>query len=431
MPNTANTFAQPRRPLPVRLLNRAGAAAEKIGLKRSPFQAAELIETAKRRTGLDDFGGGEFFEPLSRLLESAHRETHLNVIGRIALKTEVIGTLENRLLMQRDRQLNPEIAGQEIRQPLFVVGLPRSGTTFLHALLAADPDHRVPLTWEVRSPSPPTNVDVSRRINRARRELASFRWLAPNFAAVHPMDAESPQECISLLAPTFLSDQFDTMFNVPSYRSWYLNQDFVGAYQDHRRFLQQLQQRKRSARWVLKAPAHMFAASALLAVYPDALFVQMHRDPVEAVASVSSLVVILRSVFSDAIDPIQIGRDAVVYWTEAIKRFLAERARLSSNRICDFRLDELRKDPIGVVRRIYTHFGWPLSAVAEQQMRGVVAQSQPDRNGSHRYQPSEFGITNSTAFDAYRERFGLKVGASDAADNPPRVDRALRRSMLN
>src|SRR6185295_14926741 len=107
-------------------------------------------------------GGGEFFEPLSRLLEACHREAHLNMLGRIALKSDAVRTLENRLLMRRDRESNRQIPSQEIREPLFVVGLPRSGTTFLHMLLAADPDHRAPVTWEVRSPSPPSDVDVTR-----------------------------------------------------------------------------------------------------------------------------------------------------------------------------------------------------------------------------------------------------------------------------
>src|SRR5205814_2649043 len=266
-------------------------------------------------------------------------------IGKMALRSDVVRILCNRLLLTRDRQLYPGIAQQEIREPLFIVGLPRSGTTLLHILLAADPAHRAPLTWEVMSPSPPTSQDRQKRIRHAARDLSALRWLAPTFESVHTTGAVLPQECVSLTSPTFMSDQFDTMYNMPTYRAWFFSQDLRPAYEFHRRSLQQLQFRKSAERWVLKAPAHMFAAPTLLSIYPDAKFVQIHRDPIEAVASVSSLVTILRRVFSDDVDPIQIGQDAMSYWSQALKTFLHTRDQLPAERVCDLRYDEIRHDP--------------------------------------------------------------------------------------
>ena len=156
MITSTTTLEQTRALFPVRLLNGCGVLLEKTGISRTPFRAVDLIETAKNRCGLDDFGRGDFFEAISRLLESCHREARLNLIGKIALRSDLLRTLCSRLLMERDRQLYSGIALQEIREPLFIVGLPRSGTTLLHTLLAADPEHRVPLTWEVMTPSPPT-----------------------------------------------------------------------------------------------------------------------------------------------------------------------------------------------------------------------------------------------------------------------------------
>ena len=231
------------------------------------------------------------------MLESCQDEARLNLIGKIALKTDVLETLCARLKMERDRQLYPNIARQEIREPLFIVGLPRSGTSLLHRLLSADPEHRCPLMWEVRSPSPPTRADEKRRIQRATQSCNFFNWLVPTFRYVHAIGAEVPQECVSLMTPTFLSDQFDAMYYVPSYRAWFFRQDLRPAYEYHRRFLQHLQFRRAARRWILKAPTHMFAMPALLSVYPDALFVQTHRTPVDSMASVSSLVTILRSAF--------------------------------------------------------------------------------------------------------------------------------------
>ena len=406
------TVEQTRAPLPIRLLNKCGAALERIGLKSTAPSTTKLVERAKRRCGLEDFGGNEFVEALSRLLESCDREARLNVIGKMALRSDVVRILCNRLLLARDREIYPEIGRQEIREPLFIVGLPRSGTTLLHILLAADPSHRAPLTWEVMSPSPPTSKDRDQRIRQATRNLAMLRWLAPTFESVHATGAELPQECVSLMSPTFMSDQFDTMYNVPSYREWFFNQDLRPAYEFHRRSLQQLQFRKSAERWVLKAPAHMFAAPTLLSTYPDARFVQIHRDPIGAVASVSSLVTILRRVFSDDVDPIQIGRDAMTYWAQALKTFLSVRDQLPAERVCDLRYDDVRRDPIAAARCVYQHFGWSLSSEIEQRMRAVLAQQSSQTNGVHRYDSAYFRLDDMNGFAEYCERFGFASPAS-------------------
>jgi len=311
MNSSTTTLDQTRPILPVRLLNGCGTLLDKSRIPRTPIRAVDLIKTAKRRCGLDDFGGGDFFEGLSRLIDSCQRESQLNLIGRIVLRADLIRTLCSRLFMQRDQEAYPSIVRQEIHEPLFIVGLPRSGTTLLHTLLALDPKHRVPLTWEVMTPSPPTSDNEKRRIQRAISSCNCFNWLAPTFRQVHPVGAELPQECVSLMAPTFMSDQFDAMYYVPSYRAWFFRQDLRPAYEYHRRFLQHLQVRRSARRWVLKAPTHMFALPTLLAVYPDALFVQTHRAPLDAMASVSSLITILRRVFSDAVDPQMVCRAAV------------------------------------------------------------------------------------------------------------------------
>jgi hypothetical protein len=418
----ANTVEQTRAPVPIRLLNKCGAALEKIGLRPGPASARKLIEKANRRCQLDDFGEGEFFEALSRLLEACHREARLNLIGKMALRSDVVRILCNRLLLVRDRQRYPDIAQQEIREPLFIVGLPRSGTTLLHILLAADPAHRAPLTWEVMSPSPPTSQDRQQRIQQAARNLATLRWLAPTFETVHTTGAELPQECVSLMSPTFMSDQFDTMYKIPTYRAWFFNQDLRPAYEFHRRFLQHLQFRKTGERWILKAPAHMFAAPALLSIYPDAHFVQIHRDPLEAVASVSSLVTILRRVFSDSIDPVQVGHDALIYWAQALKTFLRARDQLPASRVCDLHYADVRRDPIAAARRVYAFFGWNFSTAIEERMRAALAQQTSNTNGVHRYDADYFRLGGLNGFEEYCERFGFS--ASRATQSQERGEAA-------
>jgi hypothetical protein len=410
MNNSATTLQQIRPQLPVRLFNGFGALLEKSRIPSTRISAADLIETAKRRSDLDDFGEGDFFEALSRLLDSCQDEARLNLIGKIALKTDVLETLCARLQMERDRQLYPDITRQEIREPLFIVGLPRSGTSVLHRLLGADPEHRSPLMWEVRAPSPPTRGDEKRRIQRTKQSCNFFNWLVPTFRYAHTVGAEVPQECVSLMTPTFLSDQFDAMYYVPSYRNWFFRQDLRPAYEYHLRFLQHLQFRRAARRWILKAPTHMFAMPALLSVYPDALFVQTHRTPIDAMASVSSLVTILRSAFSDAVDPFIVCREAIDYWSETVDKFLSERDRLAGKRICDIQYDEIRREPVGAVRRIYEYFGWTLSREAEQRMRGLVASQAERQSANHRYDLSQFGSSAQevlSVFATYCQRFGL------------------------
>lgn len=410
MNNSSTTLQQVRPQLPVRLFNGFGALLEKTRIPSTRMFATDLVETAKRRSGLDDFGEGKFFDALSRLLDSCQDEAQLNLVGRIALKTDILETLCARLQMERDRQQHPDITRQKIREPLFILGLPRSGTSVLHRLLGADPQHRSPLMWEVRAPSPPTRDDEKRRIQRATQSCNFFNWLVPTFRYVHTVGAKIPQECVSLMTPTFLSDQFDAMYYIPSYRTWFFRQDFRPAYEYHRRFLQHLQFRRPASRWILKAPTHMFAMPALLSVYPDALFVQTHRTPVDAMASVSSLVTILRGAFSDAVDPFIVGREAIDYWSETMKKFLRERDRLENNRIYDIQYDEIRHEPIRAVRRIYEYFGWSLSHEAEQRMRVLVASQAKRPSANHRYDLPQFGSSAGevlSVFATYCQRFGL------------------------
>jgi hypothetical protein len=416
------TIDQTNAPLVIRLLNKCGAGIEKAGLRSKPVTAATLIEKAQHSSQLDDFGEPDFFEPLSRLLESCHREARLNVIGKLAFKNDVVRILCNRLFLVRDRQRYPEIAKQEIREPVFILGLPRSGTTLLHTLLAADPAHRVPLTWEIMSPSPPDAQDRQKCIRSANRDLKMLRWLAPTFESVHATGAELPQECVSLISPTFMSDQFDTMYNIPSYRGWFFRQDLRPGYEFHRRFLQHLQFRRSAERWILKAPAHMFFAPALLSIYPDAKFVQLHRDPIDAVASVSSLVTILRRVFSDSVHPIQVGQDAMVYWADALKTFLQLRDQLPADRVCDLYYDDVRRDPIVATQRIYQHFGWKLPPEVEHGMRETLAEQNSRTNGVHRYNAAYFQLKGANGFADYCERFGFK--SSTASRSTQRAEAA-------
>jgi hypothetical protein len=406
------TLQDNQTPRLLHLLNRGHSALQRFGIGMSPLAAADLIAAARRQSGLHEFGEDDFFEGLSRLLESCERDAGLNLMGRIALRADTLHCLRSRLLLERDRHKFPEIARQEIRAPVFIVGLPRTGTTILHTLLVTDPAHRAPLTWEVMQPSSPGDVHNRRSIRRAARSLACLRWLAPEFPRLHAVGAELPQECVSLMSLSFMSDQFDTMYNVPSYRAWFLRQNLAPAYEWHRKFLQHLQFGREKCRWILKAPAHMFSLPQLLSVYPDARFVQTHRAPLNAITSVSSLITILRRIFSDEVNPVDIGREAMRYWAETLETFMAQRDQLNADRVCDLPYQDIRRDPIAAVQRVYDHFGWSLSASVEERMRLVLATQPRDQVSFHRYHPAQFGLAADEMtglFARYCDRFDLPI----------------------
>jgi hypothetical protein len=283
----------------------------------------------------------------------------------------------------------------------------------LQRLLAEDSANRVAQTWEMLDSSPPPDpatYDRDPRIRAAERELMWFQRLTPEFRAIHPVGARLPEECVIILAHSFVSSQFSSMYVVPSYDRWVDEQDARPAYQLHRRFLQHLQRRLRGERWVLKAPAHLPRLSALLSVYPDARIVMTHREPLEVLASEASLLVTLREMFSDAVDPLAVGREVTHVLAEHLRRGLRARDQgfASPDQFFDVDYRDLLAHPIAVVRRIYAHFEMPLSAMATDRMERFLGAATKDRYGVHAYTLAQFGFDPDEVrrrYRDYRDRF--------------------------
>jgi hypothetical protein len=385
------------------------------GKRYVQLDAGRLLDEARARTGLHDFGDDGFREPLRRLLESYEREARLTLLGRIAARQDTVRLLSNRLRLLDDRRRHPEIAAQSIRQPLFITGLPRTGTTLMHGLLAQDPANRAPLNWEMLFPSPPPGRPGARRDRRAEAAARQIRWfhrLAPDFQRIHPIGARMAEECLIITSHSFLSFQFQTSYRVPHYQAWLEAQDLRPAYRQHREFLQQLQWQAPPRQWVLKAPAHLYGIEAIFAAYPDAGVVLTHRDPLEVVASVASLHSVLRDTFSDGVDPVEVGAEVCARWSAGITRALRDRdgGRVPAGRFADVMYTDLLRDPIGAVRRVYAQFDRPLTPAAEERMRRFLATHPKDKFGRHDYSLEQFGLDAATVreqFRDYRRRFGL------------------------
>ena len=379
------------------------------------LKADHLLQAACRQTALYDFGDPSFREPLRRLLESLEAEARLNLMGRLASRYDLIRLLANRLRMEEDRKRNPDIAEEETPRPIIITGLPRTGTTLLHSLLALDPGSRVPLTWETMYPSPPPEAATYLTDQRIGLVDGQLRWLqrmVKGFNRIHPVDARFPEECLVIFSHSFLSYQFETTHRLPSYLDWLEGRDLRPAYEVHHRFLQHLQWRCPGERWVLKAPAHMFDFEAMFSVYPDACVIMTHRDPIEVTASNASLTANLRSAFSDDVDPVEVGPECSRRWAEAIERGMRSRDRgcAPAERFLDLYYVDLVADPIGVVRKVYACFDLPFPEVLEERIREFLLRNPKDRFGKHRYSMEEFGLDleeETRRYAAYRERFRL------------------------
>jgi hypothetical protein len=412
MPNVSSMRLQERALSGI--IRRGSRMLSSAGVQLVQLDEARLLNEARRRTRLENFGAPDFHEALRRLLQSYETEATLSLLGRIAARQDTLRLLSNRLKMEEDRRRHPDIGAQEIRQPLFVTGLPRTGTTLLHGLLAVDPAHRAALNWEMLLPSPPpdrAHYRTDRRIELAERQIRWFQRLTPEFRRIHPVGARLPEECLIITSHSFMSFQFQTSHYVPSYQAWLESQDLRPAYQVHRHFLQHLQWHGPRGRWILKAPAHLFGIDALLAVYPDAGVVFTHRDPLEVVPSLTSMHTVLRSTFSDGVDPLAIGSEVSRRWADGITRALRARdAAARPDRFFDVQYTDLVRDPMSAVRRIYAHFDMPLTAPAEERMRRFLAQHPKDKHGRHQYSLQQFGFDageERQRYRAYCERFGL------------------------
>jgi LPS sulfotransferase NodH len=393
----ATSAPRPFRPPAIRALNLAGRALSALGVRLPSLDEARLLAAAERETGLGDFGKDTFRSGLRELLRCLEGEAQLTTLGRGMARTTLVNALVTRLRLVDWRKRHPEVAQQQIRRPLFVLGMPRTGTTLLHGLLAQDPAARAPLTWEVAAPCPaPESATYASdpRIAAARAVERDIEKIAPGFLAIHPTGALLPQECVSLTASEFMSMQWEASYAVPSYQRWCEAQDHAATYRWHRAFLQHLQSRHSGAHWVLKTPAHLLTLDALFAEYPDALVVQTHRAPSQVVASLASLECTLRGASTDAIDPRAQGEEAAALIERMLRAGAASRAAHPQReaQFCDLAYPDLVADPTGSVKRVYERFGLAFSSEFETRMRAFLAANASDKHGVHKYAPAAFGL---------------------------------------
>ena len=404
-------------------LRAADSIADMAGLLRRPLRPDDLIARARKQTGLVDFGQASFAGPLRRLLAAcAAPEADLSLVGRMATRWDVTRFLSNLLRFQAEEARRPEIAGQRIERPIFITGLPRSGTTFLHRLMMTDPVNRAPLVWETIFPWH-SGSGPDRRAARVAGQLRAFERLAPEFRALHPLEATSPQECSEITAHVFRSLRFDTNYHVPSYRAW-LDADadrHLPGYEFHHRFLRHLQYQDGTRpggarRWVLKCPEHVFALRAIRAVYPDARLVFVHRDPVKVLLSVARLTEVLRRPFARHVDPKLIGRDESARWRAGAERMMETGGDAGlTEPVCHVHHMDLISDPAATVEGVYRHFGLDMPASVTASIEAYAASKPKGGYGPRNYAFEDHGLDEAAErerFRPYMLRFGIAAEAT-------------------
>ena len=342
-------------------------------------------------------------------------EAGLTPVGRLIARSLVVQLLVTRLRVEALVREHPEILAQEVQAPIVILGLPRTGTTHLHNLMAQDPGLRSLPYWESLEPIPggpdprrPPEPDP--RVRRCAQGLRLVHRVMPLFPLMHEMEPEARHEEIQLLAAAFSTMLFEASYWVPSYRDWYRASDQTAAYAYLRRMLQALQWLRGPRRWLLKSPQHLEQLGPLLRVFPDARIVQTHRDPVRVTASMCTMAAYGLRMSRARIDAREVGR----YWADRVENLLRAsvegRPSVPTSQVTDVRFHELVADDLATAERLYGYLGEPLSPSARAAMRSYRESHARGRLGAIDYRLEDFGLDASErrrALRFYQERFGV------------------------
>ncbi|MAT91119.1 MAG: hypothetical protein CME59_00810 [Halioglobus sp.] len=373
------------------------------------FVADELIDEAQQQTGFEDFGALPYREGLEALLATYDRNVR-DPAGRDRCRQRVVMQLATRLKCENAFKTIPQYAEEAVTAPVFVTGLPRSGTSALLNLLVAAPENRGLLQWEVQFPDPwpgsqPGEEDP--RYPFLVKALEESR--NSDFAKIHFVDADTPEECVLLHAYAFNGVQLGFEIMLEPYRSWLLQQDLAPMYAYQKKQMQMLSWRRPGGQWMLKAPAHMWGIDAILEVFPDARFVWCHRDPQKVVPSINSMNKVVMNMYAgdfSHLDAGEIGRAVMDWYAMSLQQGLAMRDKLPPELFVDMSQREFVDDPMSVVRRVYAAFNMELAEESRAALQAHIDANPKGKHGKHEYDLAEYGLTA----DLIAERFAFYTG---------------------
>src|SRR3954471_12815408 len=378
--------------------------------------ADAVLAAARQRAGLDDFGTNWVRASLDNLVVFLNTDPKISDVQRAAAYDQIIEVLAGRLRLVDDRKRYPGIDDEVIEAPIIVMGFGRSGTTFLHSLIAADTTNRAPAYWEVARPSPPPTLAApdDARIDAGHRDIEQWLEGLPGFITQHPywdQGALALMECESFYVYNLSHHYPIQQSQIPFGTKWAVDVDERTKYEFHRSFLQQLQYGGPPRRWALKGVDHQFYLTGLRAVYPDARLVWAHRDPVEVMGSLLEVTLLLTDgTGGDTADRRAFAEGWLNRHRTNLDRALGNPLAADA-RICHVRYPDMTADPTATIARVYDHFGLPISPEHERNMHRWLEDpaNRPDRHGKWTYSLGHYGVDAeyiSAMFADYRERFG-------------------------
>ena len=390
-------------------INGVGSVFRAVGLDPFKLNAQKIINKAIKKADYKGEIPDNIITGLNVLIDSIEKESQINPFGSLAIKGLLERTLYGRLKMEQVITADPSITKIPIKKPVFIVGMPRTGTTILHALLHKDSAHRSPLAWECLIPYPvPSSEtrDDNPSLNIIKKEFQQLFKLVPDFQKKHYMEPDSPQECLGINMLDFNSFQICAQVYAPTYLDWFMNHaDKLKTMRFHKRFLQYMQSGDvKSERWLLKTPIHMLRMKELFEVYPDAKIIMTHRHPAKVVASATSLISSVRSLYSNHEDVNRSGQEQCTMWSDCFDRFLKDRQELNKeDQIIDLRFEDFVSDQMGTVKKIYQKFNWKLNEDSRLNMKNFLAANPKDKHGAHNYSLEQIGLNNAIINQEYKD----------------------------
>lgn len=360
----------------------------------NPLDVSGLLAAAREKTGLSDFGDEWFVEPLQVLVNALTTEARLSELGLALTVRRLTALLADRLRLRELQTAEPSILDEEVAVAAEICGLPRTGSTLLHRLLASSPHVTSTLSWETSYPLPfpGEGQDAELRKKRAQDRMQMFLDMTPEFSDIHTIEWDGPEEDVILLDRTFTSMSFDSFYQIPSYGTWLRAADQTPAYRELREWLQVLQWQnpaRHGQPWMLKSPHHLTAVDTVLDTFPGCKIVMTHRSPTEAVPSYASMVATICRQYSDDVDPVAIGH----YWSDrfatTLRQFAAVRDR-RPDRFVDVRFRDVVTDPVGEAARVMQSLGLPADRDA---FATYLERNRAQRHGSHSYTAADFGLS--------------------------------------
>jgi len=372
-----------------------------------------LLDTATHRAGLDDFGDPWLFEPMDRYLHAINTEGRLTPQGAEGQREVIVKGLVSRLRMVDDLRRHPEILDEKVNVAGIILGLPRTGSTIFHRLLAHAPGMTAIRWFEAQNFAPFPNEEQGNPVGRrdyARAMIDGWLATAPELASIHPLDPDAPDEEILILGQMFVSTMIEGMAFVPSFARWLNDYDQSKGHEDLKTILKYLQWQdpsRRGKRWVLKSPSNLPYAEVAARAFPDALLIMTHRDPLQTVPSYVSMQATLYRLSAEIPD-----RDVGAFWlkrlTEWMKRFEAARSRIGEDRFIDIDYGEVARAPLDQARRVLERMDIALTGDVDAALGEFIAGNRREQRPSHDYSPERFGLQKAdilSAFADYRSRY--------------------------